>query len=116
MGKAQHCCYCGCWMLHPQHRTKGKSASHPKSMRTKDHILPKCVVPSPDWMPTTKTRHRNFYICCRACNELRARLGHCAGLLWIACGEAKRTRQTPGYVAEHVLRWGRAAVFGGMGV
>jgi hypothetical protein len=116
MSKAQHCCYCGCWMSSAPRFRRGKRTVYAASMRTKDHILPKCIAPSSDWMPTANARHRNFYICCRACNELRARLGHCAGLLWIACGEAKRTRQTPGYVAEHVLRWGRAAVFGGMAV
>ncbi len=116
MTDPRKCCYCGCHMFRQRRQRKGQHRCHPANMRTKDHIIPQCIARSPDWMPTVNTRHNNFYICCRACNELRARLGHCAGLLWIACGEAKRTRQTPGYVAERVLRWGRTAVFGGMAV
>lgn len=87
----------------------GRATIFPANMPTRDHIIPQCWGKAP-------RNVRECRICCRACNELRARLGHCAGLLWIACGEAKRTRQTPGYVAEHVLRWGRAAIFGGRAV
>jgi len=89
----------------------GEKLAYPGNMRTRDHIVPQCwgrVCGSSNFRVTRR--------CCRACNELRARLGHCAGLLWIACGEAKRTRQTPGQVAEYMLRWGRAAVFGGRAV
>jgi hypothetical protein len=61
---------------------------------SKDHILPQ------EW--GGNDHPTNLRQCCRECNELRARAGHCVGVLACVRAVARSTHQHPGMVLS---RW-----------
>lgn len=74
------CPYCGVGMTRPARGRQFKAAIHLPTDRSWDHIRPRA------WGGNDSAENRRW--CCRRCNELRARCGHCPAALIMAIGVA----------------------------